>query len=231
MQATATLPIDTEVSIPVGRDRVYASLAIPAEPRGFVIFAHGSGSSRFSPRNASVARALQHAQLGTLLLDLLTPAEDTRDAYTKEYRFNIPLLARRLVAATEWAKGREALRGSAIGYFGASTGSAAALLAAAELRETVVAVVSRGGRPDLAGPLLPRVTAATLLIVGGGDYVVVEINEQSYEALKCEKHLAIVPGATHLFDEPGALEEVCALAESWFATHFSRMLQALRKAS
>jgi dienelactone hydrolase len=229
MQTSFTPETDTEVSIPVGRDRVFASLAIPAEARGFVIFAHGSGSSRFSPRNASVARALQHAELGTLLLDLLTPNEDRRDAYTKEHRFNIPLLARRLVAATEWAKAQETLRGLAIGYFGASTGSAAALLAAAELRQTVAAVVSRGGRPDLVAPLLPRVTAATLLIIGG-DYGVVEVNEQAYEALKCQKHLAIVLGATHLFEEPGALEEVCALAESWFVDHFSRT-RAFRQAS
>ena len=222
MQSTLTLPIDEEVPIPVGTDSVYANLAIPLEPRGFVIFAHGSGSSRFSPRNASVARALHHAQLGTLLLDLLTPAEERSDAYTSEHRFDIRLLARRLIVATEWAKTQPSLAEAPIGYFGASTGSAAALIAAAELGETVAAVVSRGGRPDLAGPALLRVTAATLLIVGGTDFGIIELNELAYEALQSEKDLAIVPGATHLFEEPGALGEVCALSESWFGRHFAR---------
>jgi dienelactone hydrolase len=219
MQDTRALAIDAEVKIPVGAEFVYANLADPAGARGLVVFAHGSGSSRRSPRNALVASALQRAQFGTLLLDLLTPDEEQRDLYTREHRFDIPLLANRLVAATRWVDSQPALHARAIGYFGASTGSAAALVAAAELGERIAAVVSRGGRPDLAADVLPRVSAATLLVVGGRDDVVIDLNEGAYRALRCAKDLVLVPGATHLFEEPGALERVCELAIEWFSRH------------
>ena len=211
--------IDAEVRIAIGDDAIYANLAVPVEARGLVIFAHGSGSSRHSPRNASVATALRQERFGTLLLDLLTPEEETRDIHTRQYRFDIPRLAERLIAATHWSLSQASLRRLAIGYFGASTGSAAALIAAADLGRTVAAVVSRGGRPDLASTDLERVSAATLLIVGGRDHGVIELNEQAYQALRCEKDLAIVAGATHLFEEPGTLESVCELAARWFAKH------------
>ena len=230
MQVTIALPVDAEVRIPVGDDFVHASLVVPARPSGLVVFAHGSGSSRHSPRNILVARELQTRQLGTLLLDLLTRAEEERDLQTREHRFDIPLLAERLVAATRWARSESALRDLAVGYFGASTGSAAALMAAAELEHAVSAVVSRGGRPDLAGDALPRVTAATRLIVGSRDDVVIELNERAYQALRCPKDLVIVPGATHLFEEPGTLERVCELAGDWFAKHVEKSVPAARKA-
>jgi dienelactone hydrolase len=219
MHVNLATPVEAEVRIPIDRDAVHANLAVPADPRGLVIFAHGSGSSRHSRRNASVAAALRRERFGTLLLDLLTRDEERRDIQTSEYRFDIPRLADRLIAATHWSMSRASLRSLAIGYFGASTGTAAALIAAADLGRTVAAVVSRGGRPDLASTDLERVSAATLLIVGGRDHGVIELNEQSYHALRCEKDLAIVPGATHLFEEPGTLESVCELAASWFAKH------------
>jgi pimeloyl-ACP methyl ester carboxylesterase len=187
-------------------------LAIPQNARGVVIFAHGSGSSRHSPRNQFVARELRNAGLGTLLFDLLTAKEDA----VYETRFDIDLLSTRLAAATTWFRGQPRAKGLGIGYFGASTGAAAALIAAARLGSSVGAVVSRGGRPDLAERELSRVTAPTLLIVGGLDDVVIDLNRQAYAQLGCEKELVIVPGATHLFEEPGTLEEVARLASEWF---------------
>ena len=192
-------------------------LAIPAGAQGVVLFAHGSGSSRRSPRNNYVARVLRENGIGTLLFDLLTEPEDA----VYETRFDISLLTDRLTAATRWLTGRSETKKLKVGYFGASTGAAAALEAAAALGPTVRAVVSRGGRPDLAGPALDRVKAPTLLIVGGDDDVVIELNQQAYDRLKAEKELAVIPGATHLFEEPGALEEVARLAARWFARHLS----------
>lgn len=183
-----------------------------------VLFAHGSGSSRHSPRNRYVARVLNEAGLPTLLVDLLTPDEEAVDMRTGHLRFNIELLAKRLLGAAEWLKMLPETRQLAIGYFGASTGAAAALVAAAERPELAVAVASRGGRPDLAGQALPRVQAPTLLIVGGNDFPVIELNQAAFAQLRCEKQLVIVPGATHLFEEPNALEQMARLARAWFAT-------------
>jgi putative phosphoribosyl transferase len=188
------------------------TLDLPDAATGIVIFAHGSGSSRLSPRNMEVAKYLNAEGLATLLFDLLTPAE----ADDRRNVFDIELLGRRLVAATEWTGRREDLARLAIGYFGASTGAAAALVAAAELGSGVKAVVSRGGRPDLAIPVLHRVTAPTLLIVGGNDHPVIGMNEEAQQHLRCENSLVIVPGATHLFEEPGAIEKVSELASAWF---------------
>ncbi len=201
------------VQIPADSVLLEGALAIPAGAHGMVLFAHGSGSSRHSPRNNFVARVLRKAGIGTLLFDLLTEEEDA----TYETRFNIKLLTRRLVAATQWLTEQPQTKHLRIGYFGASTGAAAALEAAAALRPLIGAIVSRGGRPDLAGPALVKVQAPTLLIVGGKDAVVIELNQRAYDQLKSEKELVIVPGATHLFEEPGALEEVARLAADWFA--------------
>jgi len=184
-----------------------------------VLFAHGSGSSRHSPRNQVVARTLNDAGLGTLLFDLLTPNEEAVDTYTREHRFNIGLLAQRLVHATEWAKQQEETRDLRVGYFGSSTGGGAALVAAAEIPHLVGAVVSRGGRPDLAGDALPKVQAPTLLIVGGQDDIVIELNEMARDQMHCQVKLEIVPRATHLFEEPGALEKVAKQASDWFVSH------------
>src|SRR5438876_1626375 len=191
-----------EVQIQAGRAVLSGNLIIPQNAAALVLFAHGSGSSRHSPRNQFVARTLNDAGLGTLLFDLLTPDEEAIDVHTREHRFNIGLLAERLVHATKWAKQQEQTRDLRVGYFGSSTGGGAALVAAAELPEDVGAVVSRGGRPDLAGEALPKVKAATLLIVGGEDHVVIELNEQARAQMKCECKIEIVPGATHLFEEP-----------------------------
>lgn len=193
-------------------------LSLPAEVTGLVVFAHGSGSSRLSPRNNWVARSLRQAKLATFLFDLLTPEEDR--AY--ETRFDIELLTRRLIGATRWVREQSEVRDLGIGYFGSSTGAAAALKAAAVLGPEVRAVVSRGGRPDLALEELDRVEAPTLLIVGGLDHPVLELNQQAFARLKGEKDLAIVSGATHLFEEPGALERVAELAASWFIRHLGR---------
>lgn len=201
------------VQIPADSVLLEGALAIPAGAHGMVLFAHGSGSSRHSPRNNFVARVLRKAGIGTLLFDLLTEEEDA----TYETRFNIKLLTRRLVAATQWLTEQPQTKHLRIGYFGASTGAAAALEAAAALRPLIGAIVSRGGRPDLAGPALVKVQAPTLLIVGGKDAVVIELNQRAYDQLKSEKELVIVPGATHLVEEPGALEEVARLAADWFA--------------
>lgn len=188
------------------------NLGMPEEARGIVVFAHGSGSSRHSPRNRFVAAVLQRAGLATLLLDLLTPAEERERANV----FDVRLLGERLLDATSWAASAPPLASAPVGYFGASTGAAAALWAAAQPDCPVAAIVSRGGRPDLAGSLLPVVQAPTLLIVGGRDEVVLELNRKAQSELRCENDLAVVPGATHLFEEPGALETVAGLARDWF---------------
>jgi putative phosphoribosyl transferase len=208
-----------EVRIQAGREILPGNLTIPENAVALVLFAHGSGSSRHSPRNQFVARTLNGAGLATLLFDLLTPEEEATDIRTREHRFNIGLLADRLVHATRWAKQQEQTRDLRVGYFGSSTGGAAALVAAAEIPNDVRAVVSRGGRPDLAGDALPRVQAPTLLIVGGNDDIVIELNEMARDRLRCEVKLEIVPGATHLFEESGALEKVAKLAGDWFVDH------------
>jgi putative phosphoribosyl transferase len=192
------------------------NLSLPEGASGVVLFAHGSGSSRHSTRNRYVARLLNEAKLATLLIDLLTPDEEAVDLRTAHLRFDIGLLANRLVGATDWLTQQPDTRHLRIGYFGASTGAAAALVAAAERPEVVGAVVSRGGRPDLAGPALPRLRAPTLLIVGGNDVPVIELNRAAFEQLRSEKQLVIIPGATHLFEEPGALDQVARLAREWF---------------
>ena len=199
--------------------RLQGELSLPAEASGLVLFAHGSGSSRHSPRNQHVARVLCEAGLGTLLLDLLTREEETLDQQTGQLRFDIGMLADRLVHATRWAAKNQETRRLRPGYFGSSTGGGAALMAAAELREDVGAVVSRGGRPDLVGSALLRVKAPTLLIVGERDETVIKMNEEAYGLLPCEKELKIIRRATHLFEEPGALEEVARLAAEWFCLH------------
>jgi putative phosphoribosyl transferase len=193
------------------------------QAKALILFVHGSGSSRHSPRNQTVARTLNQAGLSTLLFDLLTPEEESVDLYTREYRFNINLLAERLVHATEWAKQQRKTQDLRIGYFGSSTGGGAALVAAAELPDEIGAVVSRGGRPDLAGDAVAKVKAPTLLIVGGEDRGVIELNEQASAQMKCECKIDIVPGATHLFEEPGALEKVAKLASDWFLNHVDRI--------
>jgi alpha-beta hydrolase superfamily lysophospholipase len=201
-----------EVEVDAGGVRLAGDLTLPEVAGAIVVFAHGSGSSRHSPRNRSVAAALNRAGLGTLLFDLLTPTEEANRANV----FDIETLAHRLAEATRWLRGRESLP---IGYFGASTGAAAALRAAAVPDANIGAVVSRGGRPDLAGPKLADVRAPTLLIVGGNDAMVLDLNEQAQAELRCENRLEVVPGATHLFEEPGALEEVADLARDWFTSH------------
>lgn len=205
------------VHIPAGDVKLEGALAIPVDARGIVVFAHGSGSSRLSPRNNYVAGVLREAGHATLLMDLLTRAEDT----LYETRFDIGLLTERLIAATRWLTEQSATQQLAVGYFGASTGAAAALRAAATLGDSISAVVSRGGRPDLAGQIaLRQVRAPTLLLVGGLDDVVIDLNRQAYAELSTEKELVIVPGATHLFEEPGTLEQVAVLAARWFTGRF-----------
>ena len=210
---------EKEVTISVGKAVINGNLTVPQGAKGIVLFAHGSGSSRFSPRNTRVAREINEAGIATLLIDLLTEAEEEIDESTGEFRFNIDLLAQRLVHATEWVKKNPDTESLSIGYFGASTGAAAALIAAAKLPEQVKAVVSRGGRPDLAGEHLPNVKAPTLLIVGGDDTEVLELNRQASQQMTTEKKIVVVPGATHLFEEPDKLEEVARLAISWFSKH------------
>lgn len=212
----------TDVQIPISGTHLAGDLVVPAEPRGIVIFAHGSGSSRHSPRNRQVASALQRASLATLLMDLLTQEEEAIDIQTAEVRFDTGLLAKRLVMAIDWVAGQPRLKDLRVGCFGASTGAAAALIAAAEMPNEIGAVVSRGGRPDLAGPALGRVRAPTLLIVGGDDDVVLELNGDALAQLQCEKRLEIIPGATHLFEERGALDKVAQLARVWFEEHLPK---------
>ncbi len=210
---------ENPVYIDAGPVRLEGNLTIPRGAEGVVLFAHGSGSSRHSPRNRYVAQVLVDAGLGTLLMDLLTPEEEAVDMYMAQLRFDIDLLAGRVVAATDWLSANPATSDLSIGYFGASTGAAAALAAAAERPDEVGAVVSRGGRPDLAGPVLDRVKAPTLLIVGGNDAPVIGMNQEALELLRVEKEMKIVPGATHLFEEPGALEQVARLAADWFTRY------------
>ncbi|PYQ15763.1 MAG: hydrolase [Acidobacteria bacterium] len=208
-----------EIVIPAGSVSLQGDLEVPETAHGVVLFAHGSGSSRHSRRNQFVARRLQEAGLATLLMDLLTPSEDEEDARTARLRFDMDLLARRLLAATDWLGEDPRIHDLPLGYFGASSGGGAALVAAAERPQVVKAVVSRGGRPDLAGEALPRVEAPTLLIVGSRDTSVITVNRQSLERLRCVKDLQIVPGASHLFEEPGTLEAVANLAAAWFVRH------------
>jgi dienelactone hydrolase len=210
------------VRIPAGRATLEGDLNIPEGARGIVLFAHGSGSSHHSPRNRYVAQLLNQAQLATLLVDLLTAEEEAIDLRTAQLRFDIGLLAARLAAVTDWLVEYPDTGLLRIGYFGASTGAAAALVAAAERPAAIGAVVSRGGRPDLAGPHLPRVWAPTLLIVGGNDFQVIELNRAAFEQLRCERELAIIPGATHLFEEPGALDQVAQLAREWFQRYLAQ---------
>ncbi len=215
--------IREEQTVPVraGGVTLEGDLVVPDRALGIVLFAHGSGSSRHSPRNRFVAQALQSAGLATLLIDLLTLEEEVIDMRTRELRFNIGLLAERLIGATDWIYRSPEASNLSLGYFGASTGAAAALIAAAERPEVARAVVSRGGRPDLAGEVLPRVQAPTLLIVGGADYGVIELNQQAAAQLRSEHSVKIIPGATHLFEEPGALEQVANLAAGWFTGYLS----------
>jgi dienelactone hydrolase len=215
------------VWVPAGPVTLEGNLDVPAGATGVVLFAHGSGSSRHSSRNRFVARALREAGLATLLIDLLTAEEEAVDMYTAHLRFDIDLLAERLVGATHWLGQHPLTAELPVGYFGASTGGGAALVAAAGLPDAVGAVVSRGGRPDLAGDALPRVAAPTLLIVGGRDLPVIELNRHALRRLgAAAKELVIVPGATHLFEEPGALEEVARLASGWFTRHLRRSVPA-----
>ena len=210
---------EASLAIPAGEVQLEGDLAIPASSRGLVLFAHGSGSSRKSTRNRFVAHALQERRLGTLLFDLLTATEERQDQIDARLRFDIPLLAERLGEVTDWILRQVPTRGLRLGYFGASTGAAAALIAAAERPEEVGAVVSRGGRPDLAAGALARVRAPTLLIVGGADPAVLELNREALAELGGPKRLTVVAGASHLFEEPGALDEVARLAGDWFYEH------------
>jgi dienelactone hydrolase len=216
-----TTAIGESIAIPVGQGQIEADLRVPGQASGLVMFAHGSGSSRFSPRNRIVAESLEVNGFGTLLLDLLTSEEEGIDAHTREYRFDIDRLARRVVLATDWAHDRTDLQSLPIGYFGASTGAAAALVAAAGRSNIVRAVVSRGGRPDLAEGWLQKVLAPTLLVVGGDDEPVIGMNRDAIRQMATTVELAIVPGATHLFEEPGALEQVMQLSTAWFRRYLN----------
>jgi pimeloyl-ACP methyl ester carboxylesterase len=215
---------DRTVLIPAGTAQLSGNLRIPHAATGIVVFAHGSGSGRHSPRNRFVADALVNTGLATLLIDLLTQEEEMIDLQTAELRFDIRLLAERLGGVTDWLATEPSTADLSIGYFGASTGAAAALIAASERPQTVRAIVSRGGRPDLAGPVLPRVAQPTLLIVGGADEVVIDLNRRALQQLGGVKQLVIIPGATHLFEEPGALEQVAALASEWFLRYLGEGL-------
>ncbi len=205
-----------DLKIPVGNVVLEGSLTLPSRAQSVVLFAHGSGSGRFSPRNQYVAKEFNKAKIGTLLFDLLTREEENEDMVTAEYRFNIGLLAERLIGATLWLKNDRLTKSCVLGYFGASTGAAAALIAAAKLPNDIAAVVSRGGRPDLAANYLSKVTAPTLLLVGGLDTEVIELNKEAMAQMTAQKKLVIVPGATHLFEERGKLEEVAKLSIDWF---------------
>ena len=227
MTTPATPLATSEVRLPAGDAWLYGDLALPASFSALILFAHGSGSGRHSARNRQVAQRLQQCGFATLLFDLLTAQEEQVDLQTREHRFDIPVLTQRMQDATSWAASQPQLRHARIGYFGASTGSAAALIAAARLGDRIGAVVSRGGRPDLAGSVaLAAVTAPTLLIVGGADEGVIELNQQALRLMHCEKEMVLVPGATHLFEEPGALEQVSTLAAGWFSSHLSHVEQA-----
>lgn len=214
---TGVQPLERPVEVPAGHVTLPGILGLPPEARGVVLFAHGSGSGRLSPRNNFVARVLQQAGLATLLIDLLEESE----AQDRRLVFDVGLLSERLLAATRWLRQEPDTRDLPIGYFGASTGAAAALQAAVQEGQGIGAVVSRGGRPDLAGPYLPAVLAPTLLIVGGNDELVLRLNQQALAELNCQKELVVIPGATHLFEEPGALEQVADLAARWFSRHLA----------
>ena len=217
-------PVESAVRLAAGPVALEGNLVVPDNAVGIVLFAHGSGSSRHSSRNRYVAGKLHEAGLATLLFDLLTVAEEEVDQHTAQLRFDIGLLAERLAGASRWLATQTQTAELPIGYFGASTGGAAALVAAAELPNVARAVVSRGGRPDLAGAALPRVQAPTLLLVGGRDYTVIDLNRQALDQLgTATKHMMIVPGATHLFEEPGALEQVAQVAGEWFTRHLPRV--------
>lgn len=214
--------IQSAVHIPVGRLKLEGELIIPPNSKSIVIFAHGSGSSRLSPRNRHVAKILQEHGIATLLMDLLTTKEEKIDIPTGHLRFDIIFLAERVIAATRWLKKYALTKDLAIGYFGASTGAAAALVAASKIPEYISAIVSRGGRPDLAMGYLRNVRAPTLLIVGGKDLGVIDLNKEAYECLYCEKKMRIVRGASHLFEEPGKLEEAAKIAADWFIEHLDK---------
>jgi dienelactone hydrolase len=218
-----------EVEIPFAGFHLHGELVFPPHAPGVVLFAHGSGSSRHSPRNQYVARTLREHGIGTLLFDLLTEDEEAEDRFTGHIRFDIGLLANRLLGATLWLHDRKPTLG--IGYFGSSTGGAAALVAAAQSDVRIQAIVSRGGRPDLAGPALPKVRAATLLIVGGNDTPVIEMNKDAYGQMRCPRELRLVPGATHLFEESGALEQVAEMAGEWFERHFGKPEACVNRAA
>ncbi len=209
------------IYVSAGRVTLEGNLLIPDGARGLVMFAHGSGSSRFSSRNRYVAEVLRRSGVGTLLIDLLTREEEAVDMRTAHFRFDIAMLADRLVGASEWLTKQSETSLLKLGLFGASTGGGAALVAAARVPQRIAAVVSRGGRPDLAGPALPAVQAPTLLIVGGDDGPVIEMNQEAYDQMVCERRMVIVPGASHLFEEPGTLEEVARLAAEWFTRYLT----------
>lgn len=223
MGAATAVRAEPVVQIPVGPAALQGDLVVPAGAAGVVLFAHGTGSGRKSPRNRYVARALQHVGLATLLIDLLTLEEEAVDLQTGEFRFNIDLLAERLDDAAMWLVTSPLTRNLRVGFFGASTGAAAALVAASRRPEVVGAIVSRGGRPDLAGRALLRVRAPTLLIVGGADTSVIALNREAFLNLRGTKRLAVVPGATHLFEEAGALKQVASLASDWFLRYLTPM--------
>lgn len=216
---TTDRSIEKDVLIPVDSIELEGELKVPAGASAVILFAHGSGSSRHSSRNQFVARVIREKGIGTLLFDLLTPEEEAVDIHTRHLRFDIDLLGKRLAAAASWLAVQEESRHLRLGFFGASTGGAAALVAAARFKDNVRAVVSRGGRPDLAGAALRGVETPVLLIVGGRDDIVIKLNEQAFAELRCEKELKIIPGATHLFEEAGALEKVAELAADWFARY------------
>ena len=222
--------IESEISIEAGKVTLDGVLGLPKKTNVVVLFAHGSGSSRHSPRNRYVAQVLQSQGIGALLFDLLTRDEESIDDSTGELRFNIPFLAERLKDATRWLIHRPDMPTARFGYFGASTGAAAAMVAAADMPSEIHAIVSRGGRPDLAGPSLQAVRTPTLLIVGGDDEPVIGMNQDALAQLRCEKKLVIVPGATHLFEEPGTLEEVAKLAAQWFKLHLTKEQRSARTA-
>jgi dienelactone hydrolase len=210
---------ENPVRIPVDKTTIEGNLVLPPHAKGVVLFAHGSGSGRFSPRNQYVAKVLNQAGIATLLIDLLTKQEEEEDLQTGQFRFDINLLAQRLIGATEWLRKNPRTKNLAFGYFGASTGAAAAMIAAAKLPEGIKAVVSRGGRPDLAWDYIPNVKSPTLFIVGGNDTVVIDLNKKALKNFSAQKKLEIVPGASHLFEETGKLEEVAKLATSWFSKY------------
>ena len=219
MRSANSQKISTPIQISLNGSSMYGDLQVPAEALGLVIFVHGSGSSRFSVRNRYVAEQLNKRLLGTLLLDLLTREEHDLDEETMQFRFDIPRLATRSTSAVRWALTQPQLRGLPVGLFGASTGAAAALITAADLKRQIAAVVCRGGRPDLAEDALNKAEAPTLLIVGGEDRTVLDLNSRAAKRMHCLNRLHIIPGATHLFEEPGALEQVAAVAGAWFTQH------------